>query len=200
MNADTVMPPAIEALKNGETDRKAADLEEKKREEVIAEAARWQRELDTLMDRASHPERNVEYIDLTTGQPVQPVIEGGIEMAPPGTLAMPMFFSRAQISEIGDLLTRENEIVAEMADLKSALSKPDVDAGYIKFRSGQLADELGLTMRKLYARLTARAEITEDWLHENEDKWRPIDLNTMIARYNQRGTEAMARVRSFLGK
>ena len=162
-----------------------------------AEAMKWQRELDTLMDRVSHPERDVEYVDLATGQPVPPVVEDGVDMAPPGSLAMPLFFSRAQVAEINQMLARKNEILAAMADLKASVEKSPDQAGYVKFQIDQLATEMGVLMRKLYATLTARPEITEEWLHENEDKWRPVDLNTLIRRYNQRGEEVMARIALF---
>ena len=197
MTGETTTDPAIEALKNGEADRQATELAQKKREAAQKEAARWQRELDTLMDRVSHPERDVEYVDLATGQPVPPVVEDGVDMAPPGSLAMPLFFSRAQAAEINQMLARKNEIYTAMADLKASVEKSPDQTGYVKFQVDQLATEMGVLMRKLYATLTARPEITEEWLHENEDKWRPVDLGTLIRRYNQRGEEVMARIALF---
>jgi len=192
--------PAIAALKSREAERVAAEREQQKREEVDKEAARWQREIDTLMDRVSHPERNVECVDLTTGQPVPPVTEDSVQRAPPGALEMPLFFTRAKSAEITALLDRKQELLGAMRELASQPPAPGQDAGYTKYQSDQYARELGGIMRKLYAALTANPYITEEWLAENEDKWRPVDLKALIHRYQQRGAEAMARVRSFLGK
>jgi hypothetical protein len=183
---------ALEALKSGEADRVIAEQNRIKAEEAQAEAAKWQREIDTLMGRASHPEREVEYVDLDTGKAVT---EAG-----PNRIAVCLYHSQAEIDEIAQKINRKNAIIDEIgAIINSTIETPEQSA-QASHQADELKGELGAIIRRLYTLLTANPLITEDWLSENPDKWRPADLNILVGRLEQQNLEVMARIRSFRGK
>ena len=170
-------------------DREVVKQNQKKAEEARIEAVKWQSEIDTLMGRADHPEREVEYIDLDTGLPVPE--------ATTNTIAMCRFHSQAEIEEISRKINRKNQIVREIGDLLNAKISSPEQISQATAQADELKGELGATIRRLYTLLTANPLITEDWLAENPDKWRPADLNVLVGRLEQQNLEVMARVRSF---
>ena len=170
-------------------DRELAEKEQVAKEAARAEAVKWQSEIDTLMGRADHPEREVEYIDLDTGIPVPE--------STTNTIAMCRFHSQADIDEISQKINRKNQIIREIGDLINAKMTSPEQVAQATAQANELKGELGALIRRLYALLTANPLITEDWLAENPDKWRPADLNVLVGRLEQQNLEVMARVRSF---
>jgi len=188
MSGEAFVPPADDWK---ETDQRIADKKKVQTEAERAEAARWQGEIDTLMGRASHPEHDVEHIDLDTGKPVP---------SPTGnTIAMPLWFSKADQDEIEALLNRRNSIVEDIGkilDTEGNDITPD-QVAYASHRADELKGELGSIARGLYALLTANPLITEDWLAENTNAWRPRDLTILIARFERRNIEVVKEIQRF---
>jgi hypothetical protein len=172
-----------------ETDRQIAEKEQAIKEKQQAEASRWQGEIDVLSGRASHPERDVEHVDLDTGK----VVTGPTDNA----IAMPLYFSQSDQDEIGTLLQRRNRIVADITDLIETPAENPDQTSYASQKADELKAELGAVARRLYVLLTANPLITEDWLAENPTSWRPRDLGVLIARFEERNAEVVERIRRF---
>lgn len=167
--------------------RQISEKEKAAEEARRQEAAKWQGEIDILSGRASHPERDVEHIDLDTGK------------AAPGptdnTIAMPLYFSQSDQDEIGSLLQRRNRIVVDITELLEAPAESPEQTTYATHKADELKGELGAIARRLYTLLTANPLITEDWLAENPTSWRPRDLGILIARFEERNAEVVERIR-----
>jgi hypothetical protein len=174
-----------------EIDRQIAEKEKATQGAREEEVHQWEVVINILTDRATHPGRNVEYIDLDTGEPVSGPIKGAIPM--------PKRFNQATQNAITTLLTRKNELVQAILDLPNNLT-PDIDPGLLTVRMNDMKGELGTIARKLYVLLIADPLLTEDWLLENPDKWCPQDLAVLIARYEARNLEVVERIRSFRRK
>lgn len=200
---EVVLPPdeagIIKArLAEGQDNIKRIDAA--KTEAALEEAARWQGEIDTLMGRAAHPERAVEYIDLDTGRVVDPLMVDGLPRTPAGAIATPLNFSKGTNEEIAQLLSRRTELMMEIADLVDSKPETADQAAEAQYQLGQLKIELDLKMIRLYALLTANPNITENWLMQNAGSWNPSDLIVLINRYQQRGNMVMAEIRKFRHK
>jgi hypothetical protein len=172
-----------------ETDRRIEVKKQQVAEKRAEEVDRWQGEIDTLMGRASHPEHDVEYIDLDTGKPVPASTDTAI--------AMPLYFSKSDQDEIEALLARRNQLVEDIGKLVDTLAESPDQAAYASHRADELKGELGAMVRRLYTLMTANPLITEDWLAENTAAWRPRDLATLITRFEQRNVEVVEQIRKF---
>ena len=190
MSGEAFVPPADDWK---ETDRRIANKKNVQTEAERAEAARWQGEIETLTGRASHPENDVEYIDLDTGKPAAAPASN--------TIAMPLWLSKADQDEIEALLDRRNSIVEDIGKILDMANDAAPDqVAYANPRADELKGELGSIARRLYALLTANPLITEDWLAENTASWRPRDLSILIARFEQRNIEVMVQIQRFRRK
>ena len=186
-DGEQASPELKAAMQKATADLRADSQEEQKAAQV--EAAKWQREIDILTGRATHPENDVEYVDLDTGKVLTEPAKNAI--------AMPLYFSKATQDELEALIKRREEIMRQITVLMDAVAKNPEEAPLANFQTGELKAELGALSRRLYSRLTANPLISEEWLAENTDKWRPRDLNTLIGRWERRNMEVVTRMMAF---
>jgi hypothetical protein len=163
-------------------------LKQAKAQEV---SDQWEGDIAVLMNRALHPENNVEYIDLNTGA----VVPQGSHDA----IAMPLTFSKSDLDQVQDLLDRRNQVVTTIADLLDPL-KEDTDPAYVAHQADMAKGQLAEISLQLYEILTADPRITVEWLEMHPTAWSPQDLGRLVGRFEQRNLEVVAQIGRFRSK